>query len=316
MPNSTALPGNAGPSAFSLRSLALLLDSIKFAHSIFALPFALLAMIVAAGGLPSVGTIALIVLCMVSARSAAMAFNRLTDREIDANNPRTRQRPTVTGAVSRRFMIAFTVCCGLVFWVAAGQFNRLCFYLALPVLAILLGYSLAKRFTALCHFWLGFCLGLAPLGAHLAIRGDLAPLPGLAQRWGNSLELFPLLLGATVLLWVSGFDLIYACQDYDIDAADPRLHSTPKKIGIRNSLILSALLHLVAIALLVGCGAYAGMGIWYYSAVVAVAALLSYEHWIVRPGDLSRVNVAFFTINGIVSLLLFAAVFMERVVLK
>ena len=302
--------------ALSLRSLWLLLDSIKFAHSIFALPFALLAMIVAAEGWPPVRTVALIVVCMVSARSAAMAFNRLTDREIDAQNPRTRQRPTVTGAVSIKFMAAFTVLCALVFCVAAAAFNRVCLYLAIPVLAILLGYSLAKRFTALCHFWLGLSLGLAPLGAHLAVRGDLAPLPGLAQRFGLSFEIFPLLLSATVLLWVSGFDLIYACQDYETDVKDPRLHSMPKRVGIRNTLILSALLHALAVALLAFCGVYAAMGVWYFAAVIAVAALLLYEHWIVRPSDLSRINVAFFTINGVVSLLLFAAVFLERVILK
>jgi 4-hydroxybenzoate polyprenyltransferase len=304
------------PSAFSFKSLALLLDSIKFAHSIFALPFALLAMIVAAQGLPSARTVVLIVLCMITARSAAMAFNRLTDRGLDAQNPRTRSRPTVTGAVSPRFMIAFTLGCSALFWIFASQFNQVCFVLALPVLAILLGYSLAKRFTPFCHFWLGLALGLAPLGAHLAVRGELAPLPGLAQRWGLSTEVFPLLLSATVLLWVSGFDLIYACQDYAIDVADPRLHSMPKSIGIRNSLILSAVLHVVAVLLLIACGVYAAMGVWYFSAVVAVAALLFYEHWIVSPTDLSRVNVAFFTINGMVSLLLFAAVFVERVLLK
>ncbi len=305
----------AHPAAFSFKSLSLLLDSIKFAHSIFALPFALLAMIVAAQGLPGTRTLVLIVLCMISARSAAMAFNRFMDRDIDAENPRTRTRPTVTGAVSMPFMAAFTLISGALFCLFAAQFNHICFVLALPVLAILLGYSLAKRFTCLCHFWLGLALGLAPLGAHLAVRGDLAPLAGLGQRWGLSLELFPILLSATVLLWVSGFDLIYACQDYAVDLADPRLHSMPKEIGIRNSLILSAVLHVLAVALLAACGIYAAMGAWYFGSVVLVAGLLLYEHWIVRPNDLSRVNVAFFTINGCVSLLLFAAVFVERVLL-
>ena len=311
----TPAPAPAPVSAFSFKSLALLLDSIKFAHSIFALPFALLAMIVAAQGLPPARTIVLIVLCMISARSAAMAFNRFMDRGIDAENPRTRTRPTVTGAVSLPFMAAFTLISGALFCVFAAQFNRACLVLALPVLAILLGYSLAKRFTSLCHFWLGLALGLAPLGAHLAVRGDLSPLAGLGQHWGFTYEYFPILLGVTVLLWVSGFDLIYACQDYTIDLADPRLHSMPKQIGIRNALILSAVLHVLAVALLIGCGVYAAMGAWYYGSVVLVAGLLLYEHWIVRPTDLSRVNVAFFTINGCVSLLLFAAVFVERVLL-
>jgi 4-hydroxybenzoate polyprenyltransferase len=253
---------------------------------------------------------------MVSARSAAMAFNRWTDRELDSQNPRTRSRPTVTGAISPGFLVAFTIACAIIFFGAAGLLNRTCLLLSAPVLAILLGYSYSKRFTFLCHFWLGLALGLAPLGAHLAVRGNLEALPQLAMNWGLSFEAFPILLGLTVLLWVSGFDLIYACQDYGVDSADARLHSMPKSIGIRNTLILSALLHLCAIALLIACGIYAGMGVWYYLSVAAVSALLFYEHWIVRPSDLSRVNVAFFTINGLVSLLLFAAVFVERVLLK
>jgi 4-hydroxybenzoate polyprenyltransferase len=191
-----------------------------------------------------------------------------------------------------------------------------CFIAALPVLAILMGYSLAKRFTALCHFWLGLALGLAPVAAHLAVRGDLAPLAGLGLRWNLPFELFPILLGVTVLLWVSGFDLIYACQDFGHDSGDARLHSMPKLIGIRASLVLSAVLHVLAVALFVGLGFYGAMGVWYFAAVAAVAALLFYEHWIVRPDDLSRVNVAFFTVNGLVSLLLFAAVFVERVWLR
>lgn len=297
------------------RRLSLLLDSIKFAHSIFALPFALMAMIVAAQGWPPWRVAGLIVACMVSARSAAMAFNRLADRSFDAGNRRTQTRPTVTGAVSPGFLAAFIVACAGVFWAATWFLNTLCFVLALPVLAILLGYSYAKRFTSLCHFWLGLSLGLAPLGAHLAVRGNLEALPELGARWGLGVELFPLLLLLIVLFWVAGFDLIYACQDYDVDRADPRLHSMPKSIGIRNTLILSAALHALAAALMFGTGIYAGMGVWYYAAVCAVCALLAYEHWIVRPGDLSRVNVAFFTINGAVSLLLFAAVLVERVLL-
>ncbi len=295
--------------------LRLLLTSIKFAHSIFALPFALVAMIVAAQGWPSARVAGLIVVCMVSARSAAMAFNRLADREIDATNPRSRNWPSVTGAISPRFLAVFVLLCGALFVGASALLNRTCFLLSAPVLAILLGYSLSKRFTALCHFWLGLALGLAPLGAHLAVRGDLSPLAGLGARWNASSELFPILLGATVLCWVAGFDLIYSCQDHAVDVNDPRVHSMPKRIGIRGALILSALLHVLAGVLLVICGVYAGMGAWYYAATAAVCVLLVYEHWIIGPGDLSRVNVAFFTINGVVSLLLLAAVLIERVIL-
>ena len=298
------------------KRMSLLLDSIKFAHSIFALPFALVAMVVAAGGWPEWRVAGLIVFCMVAARSAAMTFNRIVDREFDAANPRARLRPSVTGELPLNFMRAFLLVCCALFWLAAYFINWTCFVLAPPVLAFLLGYSYSKRFTALCHFWLGLALGLAPLAAHLAITGDLQPLPALASRRGLSIEIFPLLLSLTVVCWVSGFDLIYACQDYAVDAADPRLHSTPKSIGIRKTLILSALLHLLACLLLAGTGWYAGMGAWYYFSCVLVAALLCYEHWIVRPDDLSRVNVAFFTINGAVSLLLLLAVMLERVWLK
>lgn len=299
-----------------LRRLSLVLESIKFAHSVFALPFALVAMLVAAQGWPPWRVVALILVCMVSARSAAMAFNRLVDRRIDAANPRTSNRPTVTGAVSPGFLAVFVIACGVVFVAAAFFLNRVCFVCSLPVLLFLLGYSFSKYFTNLCHFWLGLALGLAPVGAHLAVRGDLAPLAQLGQSWRMPFELFPMLLTATVLCWVVGFDVIYACQDYEIDRANPKLHSLPKSLGIRSALIVSSLLHAAAVALLIFAGVYAGMGAWYYLAVVAVAALLVYEHWIVRPGDLSRVNVAFFTVNGVVSLLLLLAVFIERVLLR
>jgi 4-hydroxybenzoate polyprenyltransferase len=298
------------------KRLALVLDTIKFAHSVFALPFALVAAIVAAGGWPEWRVFGLILLCMVSGRSAAMAFNRWTDRVFDADNPRAKQRPSVTGAVSPAFLLAFVALAAGLFVLGAYLLNWTCFVLALPVLAILLGYSYAKRFTSLCHVWLGLSLGLAPLGAHLAIQGNLAPLAGLGQAWGLPFEAFPLLLGLAVLGWVAGFDLIYACQDFEIDSRDPRLHSIPKALGIANALRLSTLLHVLAVALLVGAGLYAGLGVWYFAACGAVAILLTYEHWIVRPDDLSRVNVAFFTLNGIVSLVVFAAVFVERVVLR
>lgn len=295
-----------------LKRLWILLDAIKIAHSVFALPFALVAMLVAAGGWPDAKTFGLILICMVAARSAAMAFNRLADRRFDAANPRTATRPTVRGPVGPGFLAGFIAACVGLFWAATWFLNTVCFALALPVLAILLGYSYAKRFTSLCHFWLGLSLGLAPLGAHLAVKGDLEPLAGLGLRWGLSFEAFPLLLGAAVLCWVSGFDLIYSCQDVEVDRADARLHSIPKRLGVAGALKLSILLHVLAAALLLGVGYYASMGAWYYGAWAVTAALLVYEHWIVRPDDLSRVNVAFFTLNGIVGLVLFAAVLMER----
>ncbi len=291
--------------------LMVVLDSIKIAHSIFALPFALMAMLVAAQGWPAWQTLALILVCMVSGRSAAMAFNRLVDRRIDAGNPRTASRPTVTGKVSPRFLTLFVLANVAVFWLATWFLNTICFVLALPVLAVLLGYSLSKRFTSLCHFWLGLSLGLAPLGAHLAVRGDLQPLAGLAERWGLAYEIFPILLGMAVLFWTAGFDLIYACQDYEVDVQDQRVHSMPKVLGITGALIVSALAHVIAAGLLLGVGWYAGLGGWYWTALVLAVGLLIYEHWVVRPSDLSRVNLAFFTLNGVVGLLLFAAVVLE-----
>lgn len=287
-------------------------DAIKIAHSVFALPFALAAMLVAAGGWPSWKTVALIVACMVTARSAAMAFNRWADREIDARNPRTQTRPSVTGALSPGFLLGFVAVAATLFVGAAWMLNQTCFVLALPTLAVLMGYSYAKRFTSLSHVWLGVALGLAPIGAHLAVRGNLDPLPGLGLRHGAAWEWFPILMGSAVVFWTAGFDLIYACQDYQVDRAEEGLHSMPKALGIRGALWLSILLHLACVAVLVGAGWYAGLGVWYFGALLITAVLLTYEHWIVRPDDLSRVNVAFFTLNGAVSLLIFVAVLVER----
>ena len=296
--------------------LSLLFETIKFAHSVFALPFALLAMIVAAGGWPPWRVFLLVLLCMVSARSAAMAFNRWVDRASDAANPRTSGRPTATGLVSPEFLLFFVAVCCAIFCIGAWLLNWFCFACAVPVLVILLGYSYSKRFTSLCHFWLGLSLGLAPAGAHVAVRGDAWPLPGLGLRWGAPLELFPVILGLAVLFWVAGFDLIYACQDCAVDMRDPRAHSLAKKLGVRRALRLSSALHFLAAVLLALAGVYAGLGVWYYGAFALVSALLLYEHWIVSADDLSRVNTAFFTLNGAVSLLLFVAVLLERVILS
>jgi len=295
-----------------LKRLLVVFDAIKIAHSVFALPFALAAMLVAAGGWPSWRVVGLIVLCMVAARSAAMAFNRWADRKIDARNPRTQNRPSVSGALSPGFLLGFVIVSSLVFVGGAWLLNHTCFLLAIPTLAVLLGYSYAKRFTSLSHFWLGLALGLAPIGAHLAVLGNLEPLAGLGVRHGTGIEWFPVLLGFSVLLWTAGFDLIYACQDYEVDRADAKLHSLPKALGIRGALWCSAILHVLCVGLLVLAGWYAGLGIWYFGALTLTAALLTYEHWIVRPDDLSRVNVAFFTLNGSVSLLIFAAVIVEK----
>lgn len=269
------------------------LEMIKFEHSVFALPFALMGALLAAGGLPRGRVIVWIVVAMVAARSAAMAFNRIVDRTFDALNPRTRMRPLQTGKLSLRFAILFTVISGLIFFWAAAQLNRLALVLSPAVLAVLLGYSWTKRFTPWSHVVLGFCLGLAPLGAWIAVLG----------RW----DWQPFILCAAVTLWTAGFDIIYACQDVDFDSQSG-LYSLPRSIGIRNALIVSSLFHGGVIGLL-GCLVLVfHLGPLSILGIILTAALLFYEHRLVKPHDLSRVNAAFFTVNGLIGILLLLAV--------
>ncbi len=281
----------------ALASIRDLLGMIKFSHTLFALPFALLGAALAARGPDGwhgrwrdwLG----ILLCMATARSAAMAFNRLADRRIDALNPRTATRHLPSGRLSTATVAVFTVICSAGFVASTLLFwpNRWPLILSGPVLLWLLGYSFAKRFTSLAHFWLGFALAMAPMASWIALRGDLA--------WP------PALLGLAVLLWVSGFDIIYACQDADFDR-DQGLHSVPGRLGVRGALRLAAACHAAMIAALVGLGLAYPMGGIYFAGVAVVAALLVYEHAIVRPDDLTRVNVAFFQVNVGISLGLLA----------
>lgn len=275
-----------------------LLEMIRFSHTLFALPFALLAAVLAwnAKGGPAAPfrwrDLLGILLCMVFARSAAMAFNRLADRHLDALNPRTCRRHLPAGIVSVGAVSLFALICSLGFVASTLLFwpNRWPLYLALPVLLFLLGYSYTKRFTALAHFWLGAALMLAPIAAWVAIRGDLS--------------LAPVVLGGAVLLWVAGFDIIYACQDYEFDR-QAGLHSVPVWLGLSDALRLSAYCHLGMVGLLALLPlVYPSLGALYGCGVLAVALLLLYEHWIVRPDDLDRVNLAFFHVNWIVSVLL------------
>lgn len=280
-----------------------LLELIRFSHTLFALPFALLAAAMAwsanSRAVPPIPFRWLdllgIVVCMTTARSAAMAFNRLADRRFDALNPRTRMRHLPAGLLSVRSVIAFTVFCSLGFVAGTLLFlphNPIPLCASLPVLAFLFGYSYAKRFTVLSHFWLGAALMLAPLAAWTAIRAEAARPP--------------LLLGAAVLLWVAGFDIIYACQDVDFDV-QMRLRSLPARLGIPAALRLAALCHLLMVGLLLALPlVYDGFDGIFLSGVAAIAALLSYEHWLVRPDDLSRVNRAFFHVNAVVSVGLLA----------
>lgn len=277
--------------------LRLFLEMIRFSHTVFALPFAIFAAVMAWNtrneGLPHAPPwqeMCGILLCMVFARSTAMAFNRLVDRDIDALNPRTKLRHLPAGLLTVRSVACFAVICSLLFVASTLLFlpNRWPLYLSVPVLAFLCGYSLSKRFTALAHFWLGAALMLSPVAAWIALRGEIA--------WP------PVVLGGAVLLWVSGFDMIYACQDVETDR-QLRLHSVPASVGVAWSLRLAAICHLGTVVLLAALPmVFPRLGWIYLAGITAIAVLLAYEHWLVRPDDLSRVNVAFFNVNAIVSL--------------
>ena len=272
---------------------------IKFEHTVFALPFALLSALLAAEGWPGGRKILWIVVAMVGARSAAMAFNRLADARIDALNPRTSSRALPAGLLSRFFVAVFTLASASVFVLAAYQLNPLCFRLSFPVLLILLLYSYTKRFTRLSHLYLGLCLGLAPLGAWIAVRGEIG--------WP------PLLLGLAVLLWTAGFDIIYACQDLHFDRRQA-LFSIPEGYGIERGLKVSRGLHFGMLAALLVLVWVQGLGWISLLGILLVAGLLWQEHRLVRPNDLSRVNVAFFTLNGYVSILLMVALGLDELV--
>jgi 4-hydroxybenzoate polyprenyltransferase len=282
--------------------LCRLLELIRFSHTVFALPFAFIAAMLAWQDEPfRVLDLVGIVLCMVFARSAAMAFNRLADQDIDAKNPRTAGRHLPAGLLSRGTVMAFLAACSLGFFGSTLLFalreprNPWPAYLSVPVFAFILGYSRAKRFTSLAHFWLGAALMLAPVAAWIAIRGPVA------------LEA-PLILGAAVLFWVAGFDVLYACQDAAFDRAEG-LHSIPVKLGVRGSLRLAAACHAVMFALLVLLGfAAEHLGSIYFAGLSLIGVLLIYEHLIVSPDDLSRVNRAFFQVNGVISIGLFLLV--------
>src|SRR6266481_2451201 len=267
---------------------------IKWEHSIFALPFALCAAMLAAGGMPAAAKLGWIVLCMVSARSAAMAFNRVADARIDAANPRTAMRAIPAGALSPRFATTFVAITCVLFVFGAAELNRATLYLSPVALAVVLLYSYTKRFTRWSHLVLGFALGIAPAAAWIAIRGSLDPRI--------------LLLTAAVTFWVGGFDVIYACQDHDYDRSHG-LHSLPRYLGIRNALVIARLFHILMLGLLVALIVTFGLGKLAIVGVMAVAFLLLYEHTLVRYDDLSKLNAAFFTMNGVISVvfLLFVA---------
>lgn len=272
------------------RNLKTTLEMIKWEHSIFALPFALCGAMLAAGGLPAWHQLAWIIIAMISARSAAMAFNRLADASIDAANPRTATRALPVGQLTPAFVSVFVLVSSGIFILAASQLNHLTLLLSPVALAVILVYSYTKRFTRWSHLFLGFALGIAPAAAWIAIRGSLDPRI--------------LLLTAAVTFWVGGFDVIYACQDHEYDC-NHGLHSLPRYVGIRNALVIARVFHLVMLGLLVALVVTFSLGKLAVVGVIAVAALLLYEHLLVRHDDLSKLNAAFFTMNGVISVVFF-----------
>ncbi len=276
-----------------VRQLRTVLEMIKFEHTIFALPFAFLGMLLAAEGWPEWRTVGWIVVAMVGARSAAMGFNRLADRRIDARNPRTADRALPAGQVSAGFVVVFVLASCLLLVLAAWRLNPLALRLSPLALLIILGYSYTKRFTSAAHLVLGLAISGAPLGAWIAVRGDVTPTP--------------LALAGAVLLWVAGFDVLYALADQEFDRQSG-LHSIPARFGTVGALWISGGLHLGMLGLLAWLPRLypAGLGSVYWIGVAGCAVLLAYQHWIVRPSDLSRLNAAFFQANGVLAVWLFA----------
>ncbi len=272
------------------RNLRVTLEMIKWEHSIFALPFALCGAMLAADGRPTIHQLVWIVIAMVAARSAAMAFNRLADASIDAANPRTMTRALPAGLLSSRFVATFVMVSCALFMFAGSQLNFLSLALSPVALAVLLLYSYTKRFTRWSHLVLGFALGIAPAAAWIAVRGSFDPRI--------------LLLTAAVTLWVGGFDVLYSCQDYEFDRQSG-LYSIPRFYGVNKSLWIARVCHILMLAFLVGFVAVFGLGKIAAAGVLVVALLLAYEHSLVSARDLSRLNAAFFTMNGVISVVFF-----------
>lgn len=273
------------------RKIKVILDMIKFEHTIFALPFAIMSAFIASDGLPAPDKIGWILLAMVGARSCAMAFNRLADADLDEVNPRTAARAIPAGKITKRAVWVFTIVSAALLVFAAYKLNPLAFALSPVALAVIAGYSYSKRWTFLSHFWLGLSISIAPIGTWIAIKGEL--------DWP------PMLLGLAVLLWIGGFDIIYACQDFEFDRTYG-LFSIPACFGKERALQLSTTLHVMMVVTLIGVTWLTNLGVLYLIGVGIVTILLIYEHAIVSPNNLSRVNLAFFTLNGIVSLVLMA----------
>ena len=268
--------------------LSIILSDIKIEHTVFALPFALMSAFLAAGGAPEMGKLVWIMVCMVGARSAAMAFNRIVDARYDAMNPRTRERAIPSGQVSVSSYWAFLILSSVLFVFSAWMLNKLAFYLSPVALIIVFFYSLTKRFTAFSHFWLGLAISIAPVGAWVAIREEIS--------------FISLLLGGAVIFWLIGFDILYSCMDVEADRVN-RLHSIPERFGVERALKLALASHvLMMLFLLLLLEPSVLLGPLYLAGVLLVACLLVYEHSLVKKDDLSKVNMAFFNVNGVISI--------------
>lgn len=281
-----------------IKKISSVFSLIKFSHSIFALPFALSAMLVAAHGFPSLKVICLIIACMVSGRTAAMSFNRYLDAEIDAKNPRTASREIPQGIISSRFALTLSIVSSIFLVLFSALINRLCLFLSPIALFFIYFYSFTKRFTSISHLFLGLVLGITPTAAWIAVTGEFAKPP--------------ILLGIGVLFWVAGFDIIYATQDHEFDLK-AGLHSLVVQLGIRRALWVSRLFHLLTLLCFLYFGILIGGGLAYWLAITIAAALLVSEHRLVRADDLSHVNAAFFNMNGYLSLVFLAGVILTVV---
>jgi len=283
------------------RSVARYFSFVKFSHTVFAMPFALIGYVIAIkqpGYEFSLRILLLVILCMIFARNAAMGFNRLVDRKLDSINPRTKEREIPAGKIKPREASVFIALNSLFFIITAGFINRLTLFLAPVALAVILGYSLTKRITYLCHFILGLGLSLAPIGAYISVTGIF--------------DLLPLIYSFIVLSWVSGFDIVYALQD-DLFDSENRLHSLPSAFGRKKALVISAVAHIITISLVVAAGIEGSGNMLYWIGAFIFSGLLIYQHSIVKPDDLSRVNMAFGTTNGVASILFACFVIIDMI---
>lgn len=290
-----ARAAGAGRLSRALARTATLLALIRFSHTLFALPWGLAGLFLGSGGWPEARVLVLVVAAMAGARTAAMAFNRLADRRYDATNPRTASRASVTGEVSPAAMTALLLAGLAVFIASSHLLNPLCGLLSYPVAALLLGYSLTKRFSSISHFVLGVCLGLAPVGACLAARGAFDAVTGASA-----------LLGLAVMLWTAGFDILYACQDVEHDRRET-LFSVPARFGVPAAFAAARISHGLVPVALAGAAVAAGLGWVFIAGIAVVAILLLVEHRLVAPGDLARLNLAFFQVNVAIALVVMSA---------